>query len=86
MIFLVGQKCGILAFEQGLGKTLTAIEAFLEFASSAPCSAHARTMPEFAKADMELGDRKIRSDLDRQNYRGALLGKGGPHWRMHPRM
>ena len=28
--FLVGQRCGILAFEQGLGKTLTAIEAFLE--------------------------------------------------------
>ena len=28
--FLVRQKCGILAFEQGLGKTFTAIEAFLE--------------------------------------------------------
>ena len=28
--FLVGHRCGILAFEQGLGKTLTAIEAFLE--------------------------------------------------------
>ncbi|MXY47661.1 MAG: DEAD/DEAH box helicase [Gemmatimonadetes bacterium] len=28
--FLVRQRCGILAFEQGLGKTLTAIEAFLK--------------------------------------------------------
>lgn len=28
--FLVGRRCGLLAFEQGLGKTLVAIEAFLK--------------------------------------------------------
>lgn len=28
--FLLGNKCGLLAFEQGLGKTLVAIEAFIQ--------------------------------------------------------
>ena len=66
--FLVGKRRGILAFEQGLGKTLTAIKAFLELRHQHRSAHMLGTMPEFAEADMESGDRKIYSCLDRQDY------------------
>ena len=73
--FLTGRGSGLLAFEQGLGKTLVAIEAFRRLLESGRAEQAPRGLSELAEAELGGRVREVRAARLGRGSRGPAAGR-----------